>query len=82
MPGIKEWLDKIKTDEEFAKINDGKTVEQVLKIAKQHNYNISEGDLRAVSGGLKKSAIINSFAIASGKDSVAIEGSNVTINFK
>ena len=85
MKDINKWLNRIKTDEKFAQKNNGKTIEEIIKIAKQQDYDITKEDIMAnVSGGgisiSKRVAIADSTAIAMGDHSKATNASEITIN--
>ena len=76
MKDINKWLNRIKTDEKFAQKNNGKTIEEIIKIAKQQDYDITKEDIMAnVSGGgissTRITASASSTAIAMGDHSKA-----------
>ena len=85
MKDINKWLNRIKTDEKFAQKNNGKTIEEIIKIAKQQDYDITKEDIMAnVSGGgissTRITASASSTAIAMGDHSKATNASEITIN--
>lgn len=87
MKDIQAWLDRIITDEKFAQKNNGKTIAEIIKIAKQNDYDITKEDILANVAGGKLSvkvdtriAIANATALALGKDAKATEASTIIIN--
>ena len=85
MKDINKWLNRIKTDEKFAQKNNGKTIAEIIKIAKQQDYDITKEDIMAnVSGGRinisNKTAIVKTASIAIGDGSKSTEASSIIVN--